>query len=205
MIFQREGLVAAIRKPEISDIPRLAAWFGTDAYLENFGGIPGANEQQRNLMAENVIRENANDYSPSKYFLIEDRYSRKPAGLAMLSKIDWRNRHAEFSFILGEADSRGKLLGADFTVVLFDYFFNDLGLNKVYGFVRTDNLASTRLSAFGGRCDGTLRRHSYRSTIAPTDIQVFSVTRREYAGFVARHASTLLCKHLKRGLVREVR
>jgi RimJ/RimL family protein N-acetyltransferase len=147
-----------------------------------------------------MLQDNADDFSNNKYFLAEDRFTGHPVALAMLCKIDWKNRHAEYAYIIGERDYRAKLTAGDLNLILYNHFFNGLNLNKVYGFVFASNAVSHRMNSFGGACDGTLRMHRFQGSL-PSDVCVFSITRAEFAGFVNRHADTLLKKHVTRGLI----
>lgn len=200
MIFSLPGLVVTVRKPELEDVACIAAWFASPAYLDNIGGRrdmpPGYYEKE----AFRIVQENANDHSANKYYLAEDRFSGKPVALAMLCKIDWKNRHGEYSFIVGDDGYRTKLAAGDLNVVMYNYFFNGLNLNKVYGYVFAPNAASLRLNLFGGSLDGTLRRHRHSGGEA-LDVHVLSILGSEYASFVRLYAATLLKKHLDRGLI----
>ncbi len=204
MIFRLPGLLVTIRKPELEDIPTIASWLATDRYVENFFASAIADEHRQLNQAEQMLQDNADDSARSKYFLVEERFERSPVALAMLCKIDWKNRHAEYAYLVGEERYRTSLIAGDMNVVLLDYFFHELNLNKVYGFVGVSNHASLRLNHFGGKHDGTLRMHCFRGAPAAVDVEVFSITRADYAGFVRQHAHTLLCKHLSRNLIRQV-
>ena len=56
----------------------------------------------------------------------------KLIGITSLGNIDWRNRNAELAIFIGEKDLWGRGLGTEALVLLLDYAFNVLGLNKVY-------------------------------------------------------------------------
>lgn len=202
MIFQLPGLMVNIRKPEIADIPRMAQWLSSDGYIENFCGTRTADFSFYEKQAMDMLQKNADDFSGNKYFLAEDRFSGRPIGLAMLCKIDWKNRHAEYSYIVGEIDYRSKLVAGDVNMVLYNHFFNNLNLNKVYGFVVDANAVSQRMNGFGGSHDGTLRMHRIGSSGVATDVHVFSITKSSFSDFVNKHAHTLLAKHIARGLIK---
>lgn len=201
MIFQILGLLTHVRKPEIADLPILQKWLSSQAYTHNFCHSRLVENTHPASQAEKLLQDNADDFSGNKYFLIEDRFSGNAVALAMLCKIDWKNRHAEYAYIIGEDNYRAKLIAGDMNMVLFNHFFNELNLNKVYGFVVDGNDASVRMNTFGGRWDGILKVHRFRTSDQPTDVHVFSITRAEFASFVTQHKDTLLKKHLLRGLV----
>jgi RimJ/RimL family protein N-acetyltransferase len=201
MIFQLNGLVVTVRKPEIDDLATLAGWLASDDWVEHLGGSGAMAPAWYRQRAEAMLQDNANDASPNKYFLVADRFSGAAVGLAMLCKIDWKNRHAEYAFIIGAPAYRNGLAAGDMNMVMYNYFFNELNLNKVYGYIFDSNAVSLRMNGFGGSRDGTLRRHR-RHRGAAVDVHVFCLSRRDFAQFVERHAATLLRKHLARGLVR---
>lgn len=202
MMFNLPGLLVSIRKPELEDIFTIARWLSDDVYVQNFfdGGPP--DEHAKIRQAERMLQDNADEACANKYFLVEERFGSRPVALAMLCKIDWKNRHAEYAYLIGEERCRTKLIAADINIILLDHFFHDLNLNKVYGFVAVSNAASLRLNHFGGKHDGTLRMHRFRSASMPADVEVFSITKHDFLEFVGRHAQTLLKKHLVRHLIR---
>jgi RimJ/RimL family protein N-acetyltransferase len=202
MIFHLPGLIINIRKPEIEDVTLIARWLSDRAYLDNFGGSLGNNASYYKAQAEKILQDNANDFSGNLYFIAEDRFNKKPLALTMLCKIDWKNRHAEYAYLIGEDSHRSKIVSGDLNVVLYNYFFNGLNFNKIYGFVVSSNIASQRINAFGGKCDGTLRMHQFRGSATATDVHVYSITQTEFKYFVNKHANTLLRKHIARGLIK---
>ncbi|WP_426207493.1 GNAT family N-acetyltransferase [Massilia sp. TWP1-3-3] len=200
MIFQLPGLVINVRKPELDDLDCLTRWVSTESYLNNIGGAAAREAGQARRLAEQMLQDNADDYSPNRYFLAEDRFTREPVGLAMLCKIDWRHRHAEYTCLVGDDANRSKLAAGDMNMVMYNYCFHHLNLRKVYGYIYDTNAASLRMTSYGGRRDGTLRRHRVLAGVA-SDVHVFSILDREFSAFVNQHAATLLKKHVERGLI----
>ncbi len=200
MIFHLSGLVVSVRKPEISDLPCLEQWLACDAYLDNIGGTHNMDQAHYRQLAENMLQENANDYSSNKYYLVQDRFTGQAIGLGILCKIDWKNRHGEYSYIIASEVHRSKIAAGDLNVVMYNYFFNDLNLNKIYGYVFANNAASLRLNLFGGKLDGTLRAHKTKDGVA-TDVHVFSILKKEFATFVNQYGNSLLKKHIDKKLI----
>lgn len=200
MIFQLRGLLISVRKPELSDIEVMSRWLSSDAYRINLGGMDGGGELNYQALAFKAIEANANDQSSQIWYLVEDRFSREPVALAILSRIDWKNRHAEYSHIVGEEKYRSKLVAADMSVVMNNYFFYQLNLNKIYSYIFAGNQAAIRLTQFGSKADGILRQHRLQGSKA-TDVHLHCITRAEFSEFIREHASGLLRKHLKYGLL----
>lgn len=201
MIFQLRGLMVNIRKPEIEDVACIARWLSSDAYINNFSRRHGMKLSFYTEQAEEMLQSNANDFSPSKCFLIEDRFSGLPVALATLCKIDFRNRHAEYAYIIGESHYREKMIAGDLNIILYNHFFNNLNLNKVYGFVVSGNISSYRIHDFGGSHDGTLKMHRFTESSLAADVDIFSITKTEFSVFIKKYANTLLKKHIDRGLI----
>ncbi len=200
MMFRCPGLILELRKPEIADLDVLAGWIASQQFIDLVGGQRLPTPAAYRARAEEMLQENADDACPNKYLMSVDKRHGTPIGLAMICKIDWKNRHAECAYIIGNLDYRGTLASGDFNVTIYNYLFNHLHLNKVYGFVYAANEASLRINSFGGRMDGTLRQHR-RADGGRQDMHVFSITRSEFAGFVERNARSVLRKHLAQGLI----
>lgn len=90
-------------------------------------------------------------------------YMGKPVGLFGLLHIDYKNKKAEDYSLIGDLSLKGKGIGtrAGFLNVL--YAFYNLGLNKVYGTIETDNIASiTRCRRSGWHVEGYLHEDRWR-------------------------------------------
>lgn len=200
MIFRCPGLVVDLRKPEIFDIDVLASWLALPEFIDRVGGRRLASVDEYRAKAEQFLQENADESHPNKYLIAVDNQDGRPIGLVMLCRLDWRNRHAECAYIVGDRNARSTLASGDLNVTLYNYLFNHLGLNKVYGYVFASNNSSLRINGLGGQLEGTLRKHRKAGEVRE-DVHVFSLTRREFSEFVARHSSTLLRKHIAKGLI----
>ena len=200
MIFRCPGLVVDLRKPELTDLEVLAAWLALPEFIERVGGRRLRSADEYRAKAEQFLQENADESHPNKTLIAVDNQDGRPIGLVMLCRLDWRNRHAECAYIVGDRNARSTLASGDLNVTLYNYLFNHLGLNKVYGYVFASNSPSLRINSFGGQLEGTLRRHR-KAGAAREDVYVFSLTRHEFSTFIARHSTTLLRKHIAKGLI----
>jgi RimJ/RimL family protein N-acetyltransferase len=194
VIFTLDGLLVRVCKPEIADLPLLEAWIACADYQRNIAHTAAPARR-----AAAMLQENADDQALSKHFLIQERFGLRPIGLWSITSIDWKNRHAESSYYLAP-EARGKALAGDVNVVMCNYLFNELNLNKVYSYTYQFNDASLRMNGFGARHDGTLRRHR-RHGGAQVDVQLFSLTRGDFQRFVSTHQRGLLRKHAERKLI----
>ena len=201
MIFQIPGLVVNIRKPEISDTSTISMWLASSEYLENVGGRPDMPQKFYENQVRDMLQENANDYSNKKFFVAVDRASGNTIALAILSKIDWRNRHAEFTYIIGDENFKMSLVSGDVNIILYNFFFHNMNMHKIYGYVFAPNARAHRLNSFGGRLDGVLKKHKLAAGHA-TDMHVYSLTKTEFNIFVNKYADSLLKRHVSRGLIK---
>ncbi len=87
----------------------------------------------------------------------------KRVGTMGLHKIDWKNRNAITGTVIGNKHYRGEGLASDAKMLLLNWAFNELGLNKVESRVIATN---GRSLAYGAKCGyqevGRLRRHVFR-------------------------------------------
>lgn len=200
MIFELKGLFISVRKPEILDIPILSGWLASDVFCENLGGVAGMPNSYYEEFAYKLLESNANDLSTRTCYLISDRFTKLPIGLSILSRIDWKNRHAEHCYIIGDEGHRSKFIAADLNMIMNNYFFYQLNINKIYSYIFEDNKASIRLTAFGAKFDGTLVRHRKHHT-KTFDVHIYSLTKSEFKEFVCEHAEGLLRKYFNHGLI----
>ena len=61
-----------------------------------------------------------------------ENYDEDLIGVGGLVHIDWKNRHGEFSYYIGEATKRGKGYGREVAYLLFEYGFRELGLHRIW-------------------------------------------------------------------------
>jgi len=87
-------------------------------------------------------------------------------GLTGLWDVDWHNRNAFTALKLGgDVPQRGRGLGTDAIMTVMAFAFYDVGLERLYGSILEDNVAS--LKAYTQRCgwqiEGTSRNHVWRN------------------------------------------
>ncbi|MFX1424969.1 MAG: GNAT family N-acetyltransferase [Promethearchaeota archaeon] len=75
-------------------------------------------------------------------FEIWHKKDKKPIGRIGLGHIDWVNGWANAYIWIGEKDYWGKNIATEATVLLVNYAFRELNLNKLHGGVIIDNIAS---------------------------------------------------------------
>ncbi len=84
-------------------------------------------------------------------------YNGVPVGICGLLNIDHRNKRAEIYFTIGDQSFQHRGICTKGFHILFDYAFNDLGLNKITGLVEAINVPSLGLvKKFNFKHEGTL-------------------------------------------------
>ena len=77
-------------------------------------------------------------------FLIYERATQRPIGIAQHQDIDQRNRTAEYVVAISEADARDKGYGTEVTRLMLAHAFNALGMHSIYLSVFEFNPAGKR-------------------------------------------------------------
>lgn len=72
-------------------------------------------------------------------------YDNTPVGLIGLLNIDDINKKAEFYICIGEESARGRGIAKKASMLLLDYAFNELCLNRVYLYTEQENVSAQKL------------------------------------------------------------
>lgn len=100
-------------------------------------------------------------------------------GVAGLYSVDRINGNAEMGVSIVEPRLRGRGLGREAHRLLLAYGFDHLGLDRIYGHIKADNLPALRLAqAVGFTVEGTLRGHRRRAG-TPVDLVIVGILRDE--------------------------
>jgi RimJ/RimL family protein N-acetyltransferase len=109
-------------------------------------------------------------------------------GYVSLSRIDYRNRRAEWSGILiGEDEHRGHGYATDAVFLMLEYAFHELGMHRVSGLWLAENTVSIFLGKMSGfRQEGVLRNYVYKNG-KHHDVVIMSMLRAEFEEFTKRY------------------
>jgi len=120
--------------------------------------------------------DNASDVRLAICTRVKDQY----IGNVSLRHIDWFNRTAEFSILIGDKASRGQGYGREATLLMLRHAFFDLGLERVSSRVLTHNVASIRMhESCGFVREGTMRRALFKNG-AHRDLCLMGVLRNDF-------------------------
>jgi RimJ/RimL family protein N-acetyltransferase len=150
-----------LRAIEKKDLKTIQQWRNNPKFQKFFREYRELSETHINKWYEEII---LND--KFEFFIIEKMNSIKPnkiIGITGITYIDWKNRHADLHFYIGDKDAWVETKYSDeaFKLIL-NYGFNTLNLNKLWAEIY--QIDTGKLSFFNGnkfQIDAKLREHYY--------------------------------------------
>lgn len=140
-----------IRKFERYDIPRKVEWIND---TENNQYLP----YELPLSVEKTERWFDSHVGDTGRFDAVIEADHVPVGTIGLLSIDQRNKKAEFYIAIGQKEYKGKGVGTEASRLVLKYGFEDLGLNKIYFYTETGNIAAQKLyEKLGFKREGELK------------------------------------------------
>ena len=101
----------------------------------------------------------------------------KPIGSMYLVGIDRVNKRCEHGWFIAEKEYRSLNLALQLRWNMYDYVFNTLGLNRLYGYVMAENKGVVRLIKIGGpELEGVMKQHVCKDGVFH-DVVVFGITK----------------------------
>lgn len=138
---------------EKEDLQLIVEWKNS-AYGE-FYEYPLSNSGQ-DIWFEKHIRSN-------DFLFIIHEFSSNKIGMVGLSNIDNRNRNAEFGRFMIDKKFRGKGYGREALILILDYAFKHLNLNKIYlDTFEYNNKVINLYKKVGFKQEGIKRQHIYK-------------------------------------------
>lgn len=99
----------------------------------------------------------------AKSYIIVEKESEMPIGVASLINIDYKNRNAECIIDIGEKEYWGKGLGSEGLILLLDYAFYEMNLHRVSLRVFSFNGWAIRMyTKLGFKQEGNSRQSLFR-------------------------------------------
>ncbi|NRA59973.1 MAG: GNAT family N-acetyltransferase [Psychrobium sp.] len=193
------GLFIKLRKIEPEDIDLVVIWLNSDEFKKNLYSIRTSTESSCSDVVVGFIKENADDFKTNKYLIIESKSSGKAIGLVFVNNIDWKNRNAEYNYIIGDESNRNGVYGGDTAISVCYYLFNHLNLNKIIGYTYEFNKKAQRINNYGSKLEGVLKQH-HRYGGQYIDVFINGLTRTNFELFLSQHKNSLLRKHYNRGI-----
>ncbi len=181
-----------LRAIEEQDLPLLVRWRTEARAYEHFYEYEPLSIRQQQAWYERQLGDGS-----QKNFVIS-LPDGKAVGTASLVNIDLRNRKAEYGrLLIGDEDAKGVGYGVDAELLVLQYAFHHLGLNRLYSEVLAANTSVLELhKSLGFREEGRLRQAIYKAG-AFQDVVLLAILREDYerelaAGECGRLSSRLL-------------
>jgi ribosomal-protein-alanine N-acetyltransferase len=122
---------------------------------------------------------------------IFDNVSGQHIGNITLQQIDWIHRRAFLGYLIGDKAFAGKGIASEACLMILQYGFNKLNLERIWTTVALEHEASMRVAAKAGfQQEGQLRAHQLRNG-KRRDMAVFGCLREEWVVSHAVHARAL--------------
>jgi RimJ/RimL family protein N-acetyltransferase len=168
-----------LRALEISDVDNLIKWRNDLEVTSSLGGNTFFVSSLRET--EWIKNATLNDDKNIRLAIClneNDKY----IGNVNLTSINWINRSAEFSIMIGDKSQWGKGLGKEATFLILKYAFEEVNLNRIYLTVRNDNEKAKGLyKNVGFTQEGTLRKSIFKNN-KYIDMVVMSILKDEFNG-----------------------
>jgi RimJ/RimL family protein N-acetyltransferase len=92
-------------------------------------------------------------------FSIRTKTTNEYIGFCGLINVDRTVKKAELYIVIGKKSEQGKGIGTEAYLLTTNYGFLELGLNRIYGFQNTDNIAALKaVKKIGWELEGRLRQ-----------------------------------------------
>lgn len=168
-----------LRALELSDVEKLIKWRNDLEVTSWLGGNTFfVSKLRENEWVKNAILNDDKDIRLAICLKNNNEY----IGNINLTSINWINRSAEYSIMIGDRNQWGKGLGKEATLLILKYAFEELNLNRVYLTVRADNeKAKSLYEKSGFTKEGILRKAIYKNSKF-IDLIAMSILRDEFYG-----------------------
>ncbi|MEF9878171.1 MAG: GNAT family protein [Clostridia bacterium] len=113
-------------------------------------------------------------------FVIADIQDEHYIGQLDMFRLDWRLRCGELGMVIGNASDRGKGFGCEALLLLQEFAFQTLGMERIELEVHMDNEAARKCYQKAGFFLEGVKRHAYFSEGKFCDVGILSVLREEF-------------------------
>jgi len=152
-------------------------WHNQPDIVDMYSSHPfPVNQEMESKWYERILTSNI----PATVFGIETTDDQKLVGITVLKDINFIHRSAETAIYIGDLEARGKGFSSEALQMTIGFAFENLGLNRVWLKVRSDNVVALSLyRKLGFIEEGRLRQCVYQHGKFYDRI-VLSILREEY-------------------------
>jgi len=167
----------SLRKIQYEDTPLIIKWRNTESVKINLFTQTELTEEQHLWWMKNKI-----ETGQCCQFIIETIIPLNPIGTVFIKNIDHFNKKGEFGIFIGEKSSRGSGFGTTATLLILNFAFAELGLNRVYLSVLKDNVIGIKCYKNAGfKIEGILRKDFKRNDCF-IDVVTMAILKEEWKG-----------------------
>ena len=145
----------------MGDLENTHSWHNDEELFQTFGGIfrfVSINAE------EEWLQEKVKFNNQEINLMICLEKNSEPIGIISVREIDWISRNAQLTGIaIGDPNYRGKGYGTEALKLLLQHYFEDLNMNRIWGYALSENKPSLRmLEKCGFKIEGELRNHVFK-------------------------------------------
>lgn len=169
------GNTIQLRPLENQDLTTIAQWRNQEQIRKSFFSMSLLSSSKQEKWFQQYLDDT------SKEFFIAESNENNPIGMIGLCNIDHKNHNAELGLrLVGDLSSWGKGLGTEMTHLTLDYGFEDLMLNRIYGYVLSSNPGALHVNKKCGFKVEGIMRESYFMGDSFQDVTLVGITRKDW-------------------------
>ncbi|HEX2910739.1 MAG TPA: GNAT family protein [Chloroflexia bacterium] len=155
------GNLVTLRAVQPEDLLNWVKWFNDRAVTEYLARVYPYSQAD----AEKYWQKTQQNPQEILYSIVNSSNG-EHIGSINLRNIDWRSRNSELGVLLGAKECWGKGYGRDAVRTMCQFAFKELGLVRVYLYVRADHPSGIRsYSKVGFKQEGIARKQLYRNGV----------------------------------------
>lgn len=166
-----------LRALEIKDFALTSSWRNDPAVTDLLAGniFHTSPDREKKWIEEVIMNDRVNIRLG-----VALKENDKLIGMVNLININWIDRNAEFSILLGDKEEWGKGYGKQATAQMLDFGFRERNLERIYLTVDVDHERAISIyEGLGFKQEGRLRRHHFRKGDY-RDVFIYSILKDEY-------------------------
>lgn len=166
-----------LRPLEVNDYHRTWRWRNDPDVTDQLAGtVFYVSPDREKKWLEHVVLNDENQIRRG----IVSKENEELVGMVNLVNIDWINKNAEFSILIGEKNEWGKGYGKKAMIDILNFGFFERNLERVYLYVNVGHDRAISLyEKFGFKKEGRLRNHHFRKG-RYRDVFLYSILKEEY-------------------------
>lgn len=176
-LLGNNSLRVYLRALELDDYKNSHAWRNDN---EIWDSLVGPRYYVSEAYEKKWVEEKISNQDNQRFFAVCLKENNLFIGIASINNIDWFNRVASTSRIIGEEDYRGIGIGKEITGLLLYHAFVELGLERIESRQLLDNQPSIKsLERCGYKTEGIMRNAVYKKG-KRRDLNLMSILREDY-------------------------